>query len=170
VSGLERRGRGRERTDLDLRTLEVGREMKMKQRREERGGVNSASTTTAALPDYRDSHRMPRLAPTSTIGNVRSLSLFSFLSSSNPSLHPSLALTTPSSAPLTRPANSPPFSTPSNLQTALAYARTWRGVDAEQQVLGRMATRIAIVLMGKHKPIYDQASASYPFFSESRSR
>jgi large subunit ribosomal protein L13 len=25
-------------------------------------------------------------------------------------------------------------------------------------VLGRLATRIAIVLMGKHKPIYDQAS------------
>ncbi|GAA5977050.1 hypothetical protein JCM11641_001286 [Rhodosporidiobolus odoratus] len=42
--------------------------------------------------------------------------------------------------------------------TALAYARTWRGVDAEGKVLGRMATRIAIVLMGKHKPIYDQAN------------
>ncbi|GAA5871288.1 hypothetical protein JCM8547_007243 [Rhodosporidiobolus lusitaniae] len=42
--------------------------------------------------------------------------------------------------------------------TALAYARTWRGVDAEGQVLGRMATRIAIVLMGKHKPMYDQAN------------
>lgn len=45
-------------------------------------------------------------------------------------------------------------------QTALAYARTWRTVDASNQVLGRMATRIAITLMGKHKPIYDQASAS----------
>ncbi|GJN88165.1 hypothetical protein Rhopal_001130-T1 [Rhodotorula paludigena] len=42
--------------------------------------------------------------------------------------------------------------------TALAYARAWRGVDAEGQVLGRLATRIAIVLMGKHKPIYDQAN------------
>ncbi|GAA5863293.1 hypothetical protein JCM1840_007472 [Sporobolomyces johnsonii] len=49
-----------------------------------------------------------------------------------------------------------PTSTVGN--TALAYARTWRGVDAEGQVLGRMATRIAIVLMGKHKPIYDQAN------------
>ncbi|KAL8280905.1 hypothetical protein RQP46_006584 [Phenoliferia psychrophenolica] len=43
-------------------------------------------------------------------------------------------------------------------QTALAYARTWRTVDASNQVLGRMATRIAITLMGKHKPIYDQAN------------
>ncbi|GAA6059639.1 hypothetical protein JCM10212_004142 [Sporobolomyces blumeae] len=42
--------------------------------------------------------------------------------------------------------------------TALAFARTWRGVDAQDQVLGRMATRIAIVLMGKHKPIYDPAN------------
>ncbi|BGP18902.1 hypothetical protein JCM10213_005513 [Rhodosporidiobolus nylandii] len=49
-----------------------------------------------------------------------------------------------------------PSSTVGN--TALAFARTWRGVDAEGQVLGRMATRIAIVLMGKHKPIYDQAN------------
>ncbi|GAA5978250.1 hypothetical protein JCM5350_002240 [Sporobolomyces pararoseus] len=42
--------------------------------------------------------------------------------------------------------------------TALAFARTWRGVDATDQVLGRMATRIAIVLMGKHKPVYDQSN------------
>ncbi|GAA6048126.1 hypothetical protein JCM3770_003674 [Rhodotorula araucariae] len=42
--------------------------------------------------------------------------------------------------------------------TALAYARAWRGVDADGQVLGRLATRIAIVLMGKHKPIYDKAN------------
>jgi large subunit ribosomal protein L13 len=31
-------------------------------------------------------------------------------------------------------------------------------VDASNVVLGRMATRIAIVLMGKHKPIYDQGN------------
>ncbi|GAA5937102.1 mitochondrial 54S ribosomal protein uL13m MRPL23 [Sporobolomyces koalae] len=42
--------------------------------------------------------------------------------------------------------------------TALAFTRTWRGVDATDQVLGRIATRIAIVLMGKHKPIYDPAN------------
>lgn len=30
----------------------------------------------------------------------------------------------------------------------------WLIVDAEGQILGRMATRIATVLMGKHKPTY----------------
>ncbi|MCH8342754.1 MAG: 50S ribosomal protein L13 [Planctomycetes bacterium] len=30
----------------------------------------------------------------------------------------------------------------------------WRHVDAEGQVLGRLATRIATVLMGKHRPDY----------------
>ncbi|KAI9591668.1 50S ribosomal protein L13 [Syncephalis fuscata] len=43
-------------------------------------------------------------------------------------------------------------------KTALAYARVWHLVDANERVLGRMATRIAITLMGKHKPIYDPAS------------
>lgn len=32
--------------------------------------------------------------------------------------------------------------------------RQWWVVDAEGQVLGRLATRIAKLLMGKHKPIY----------------
>jgi large subunit ribosomal protein L13 len=32
--------------------------------------------------------------------------------------------------------------------------RGWHLVDAEGQVLGRMATRIATILMGKHRPIY----------------
>lgn len=30
----------------------------------------------------------------------------------------------------------------------------WREVDATDQILGRLATKIAMVLMGKHKPIY----------------
>ncbi len=30
----------------------------------------------------------------------------------------------------------------------------WYVVDAEGQILGRMATKIATVMMGKHKPIY----------------
>ena len=30
----------------------------------------------------------------------------------------------------------------------------WRHVDAEGQVLGRLATRIATILMGKHRPQY----------------
>jgi large subunit ribosomal protein L13 len=32
--------------------------------------------------------------------------------------------------------------------------RTWYVVDARDQVLGRLATRVARVLRGKHKPIY----------------
>ncbi|KAF8481819.1 60S ribosomal protein L23 [Russula ochroleuca] len=39
--------------------------------------------------------------------------------------------------------------------TALAYARVWHHADAKERVLGKLAERIAIVLMGKHKPIYD---------------
>ncbi|KAI0650893.1 60S ribosomal protein L23 [Trametes meyenii] len=42
--------------------------------------------------------------------------------------------------------------------TALAYARVWHHVDASDRVLGKLAERIAIVLMGKHKPIYDPSS------------
>ncbi|KAH9044344.1 60S ribosomal protein L23 [Lactarius pseudohatsudake] len=39
--------------------------------------------------------------------------------------------------------------------TALAYARVWHHANAQDRVLGKLAERIAIVLMGKHKPIYD---------------
>ncbi|KAG8897960.1 54S ribosomal protein L23, mitochondrial [Tulasnella sp. 403] len=39
--------------------------------------------------------------------------------------------------------------------TALAYARVWHHVDANGRTLGKLASRIALVLMGKHKPIYD---------------
>ncbi len=35
--------------------------------------------------------------------------------------------------------------------------RRWYVVDAEGQTLGRLATRIATVLKGKHKPIYNPA-------------
>ncbi|KAG0173237.1 54S ribosomal protein L23, mitochondrial [Apophysomyces sp. BC1034] len=42
--------------------------------------------------------------------------------------------------------------------TALAYARAWHLVDAQQRVLGRLASNVATTLMGKHKPIYDPAS------------
>jgi large subunit ribosomal protein L13 len=31
---------------------------------------------------------------------------------------------------------------------------TWRHVDADGQILGRIATRIATILMGKHRPEY----------------
>ncbi|KAK0443929.1 ribosomal protein L13 domain-containing protein [Desarmillaria tabescens] len=39
--------------------------------------------------------------------------------------------------------------------TALAYVRVWHHVDATDRILGKLAERIALVLMGKHKPIYD---------------
>ncbi|PCH40743.1 60S ribosomal protein L23 [Wolfiporia cocos MD-104 SS10] len=42
--------------------------------------------------------------------------------------------------------------------TALAYARVWHHVDASDRILGKLAERIAIVLMGKHKPIFDPSS------------
>lgn len=35
--------------------------------------------------------------------------------------------------------------------------RSWFVVDAEGQTLGRLATRIATILRGKHKPIYSPA-------------
>ncbi|KAL4081382.1 ribosomal protein L13-domain-containing protein [Scleroderma yunnanense] len=41
--------------------------------------------------------------------------------------------------------------------TALGYARVWHHVDASDRVLGKLAERIALVLMGKHKPIYDKS-------------
>jgi hypothetical protein len=47
-------------------------------------------------------------------------------------------------------------------QTALAFARAWHHVDASERVLGEVAGRIAVVLMGKHKPIYDPACAFFP--------
>lgn len=37
---------------------------------------------------------------------------------------------------------------PSDLQ------KTWYEVNAEDQVLGRLASKIAVVLMGKHRPTY----------------
>jgi large subunit ribosomal protein L13 len=35
-----------------------------------------------------------------------------------------------------------------------AVTRQWHVVDADGQVLGRLATRVATLLMGKHKPTY----------------
>lgn len=36
------------------------------------------------------------------------------------------------------------------------FPRTWYVVDAQDIVLGRLATKAAMVLMGKHKPTYTQ--------------
>lgn len=40
-------------------------------------------------------------------------------------------------------------------KTALGFIRLWRQVDAKDEILGRLATRIAQTLMGKHKPVFD---------------
>ena len=38
--------------------------------------------------------------------------------------------------------------------TPQSVERRWHVIDAENQVLGRIATRAARLLMGKHKPVY----------------
>ncbi|KAF8246259.1 54S ribosomal protein L23 [Wilcoxina mikolae CBS 423.85] len=45
-------------------------------------------------------------------------------------------------------------------RTSLAYSRSWHFIDmaADERSLGRIATSIAITLMGKHKPIYDPST------------
>ena len=46
-------------------------------------------------------------------------------------------------------------------QTRLAYSRTWHHVSLSSPTtppLGRLASRIAILLMGKHKPIWDPST------------
>ncbi|TKA32037.1 hypothetical protein B0A50_01283 [Salinomyces thailandicus] len=45
-------------------------------------------------------------------------------------------------------------------KTRLAYSRAWHEVNlsADPRPLGRVASRIAFCLMGKHKPIYDPST------------
>ncbi|OJJ46682.1 hypothetical protein ASPZODRAFT_132793 [Penicilliopsis zonata CBS 506.65] len=45
-------------------------------------------------------------------------------------------------------------------KTRLAFSRTWHCVDvgADPRSLGRLASSIALFLMGKHKPIYDPST------------
>ncbi|KAI5843648.1 mitochondrial 54S ribosomal protein YmL23 [Tricharina praecox] len=45
-------------------------------------------------------------------------------------------------------------------RTSLAYSRSWHLIDmaGDSRSLGRVATSIAITLMGKHKPIYDPST------------
>ena len=38
--------------------------------------------------------------------------------------------------------------------TTLQNSRAWHSMDAKDKVLGRLATRAAVLLMGKHKPIW----------------
>ncbi|OCK86241.1 ribosomal protein L13 [Lepidopterella palustris CBS 459.81] len=44
--------------------------------------------------------------------------------------------------------------------TRLAYSRTWHLIDvgSDPRSLGRIASSIALALMGKHKPIYDPST------------
>ncbi|WPH02919.1 ribosomal protein L13 [Acrodontium crateriforme] len=45
-------------------------------------------------------------------------------------------------------------------QTRLAYSRVWHSVNlsSDPRPLGRLASSIAVTLMGKHKPIYDPST------------
>ncbi|CEL01224.1 Putative 50S ribosomal protein L13 (AFU_orthologue; AFUA_2G10510) [Aspergillus calidoustus] len=45
-------------------------------------------------------------------------------------------------------------------KTRLAYSRTWHHVDVgtDGRTLGRLASSIALILMGKNKPIYDPST------------
>ncbi|KAI9723074.1 MAG: 54S ribosomal protein L23, mitochondrial [Chrysothrix sp. TS-e1954] len=45
-------------------------------------------------------------------------------------------------------------------KTRLAYSRAWHFVDVgtDPRPLGRVATQIALTLMGKHKPIYEPST------------
>ncbi|KAJ4354922.1 hypothetical protein N0V95_003387 [Ascochyta clinopodiicola] len=45
-------------------------------------------------------------------------------------------------------------------KTRLAYARSWHFIDigADPRALGRVASSIALALMGKHKPIFDPST------------
>jgi large subunit ribosomal protein L13 len=51
-------------------------------------------------------------------------------------------------------------STTNIIQTRLAYSRTWHHVNLtnDQRPLGRLASQIALCLMGKHKPIFDPST------------
>lgn len=55
---------------------------------------------------------------------------------------------------------SSPFELIGFIQTRLAYSRTWHYVDvgSDSRSLGRLASSIALFLMGKHKPIYDPST------------
>ena len=44
-----------------------------------------------------------------------------------------------------------------NKQPSATFTPVWRLFDARGKVLGRLASEIATILMGKHKPIYHPA-------------
>lgn len=44
--------------------------------------------------------------------------------------------------------------TPTIRSAEIEASRKWYVVDAEGQILGRLATKVATILKGKHKPVY----------------
>jgi large subunit ribosomal protein L13 len=42
----------------------------------------------------------------------------------------------------------------STVPSGVGFERAWHVIDAEGEVLGRLASRAALILMGKHKPQY----------------
>ena len=45
-----------------------------------------------------------------------------------------------------------------NASAALAHMKVWHHVDASGMIIGRLASNIANILQGKHKPIYTPGS------------
>jgi large subunit ribosomal protein L13 len=43
------------------------------------------------------------------------------------------------------------------LQTSLAVARAWHHLSAREAILGKISVKVALLLMGKEKPIFDQS-------------
>ncbi|MCO5550074.1 hypothetical protein L7F22_003553 [Adiantum nelumboides] len=41
------------------------------------------------------------------------------------------------------------------IQTSLAVSRAWHHLSARDAILGKLSVRVALLLMGKDKPIYD---------------
>ena len=56
-----------------------------------------------------------------------------------------------------RPLRRPPLVAAASAQPSATFAQVWRLFDARGKVLGRLASEISTVLMGKHKPIYHPA-------------
>jgi large subunit ribosomal protein L13 len=43
------------------------------------------------------------------------------------------------------------------IKTSLAISRAWHHFSAREAILGKLSVQIALLLMGKNKPIYDQS-------------
>lgn len=52
-------------------------------------------------------------------------------------------------------------------QTSAAFTRTWHHINLQDEILGKVAARIALILMGKHKPVYDPGGPSDSLYIQS---